>query len=62
MNTPELERLTEEVRGRGIDTRIQHTYFGTEVAVHIHGWNEPAAIYSDAQFLRWAEAFLRNHP
>lgn len=41
----------------GIEARIQHTYFGDEVCVHLYGNNAPAAIYPSIEtFLRWVNA------
>jgi nitrous oxidase accessory protein NosD len=44
----------------GIESRIQHTYFGDEVCVHLYGNNTRAMIYSSESFLRWINAVDLN--
>ena len=68
MNTSELNTMNNQVQQfikqieeRGIECGQQSTYFGDEVYVHIYGNNQRAAIYSPAQFLRWADWYLNHH-
>ncbi len=45
----------------GIEARVQHTYFGDEVCVHLYGNSAPASIYSSIEtFLRWINAIDLN--
>lgn len=60
--TPETRALADEriaqIEARGIECRMQHTYFDDEVCVHIYGNNNRALILDSACFIKWADSFL----
>ncbi len=50
-----------EIEKLGIETRVQCTYFGDEVCVHIYGNNFRAAIMSVEQFMSWAPNYIADY-
>lgn len=58
--TDPIPALIAAIRERGIEARLQHTYFEDQVAVHLYGNDNRASIYSADQFLRWAPTFLAS--
>ena len=54
----EIIQMLHEIEKLGIETRLQSTYFGDEVCVHIYGNNERASIMSVNQFMNWAPNYI----
>ena len=54
----EITHMIHEIEKLGIETRLQSTYFGFEVCVHLYGNNERAAIMSVKQFMNWAPNYI----
>ena len=50
----EITHMIYEIEKLGVEARLQSTYFGDEVCVHLYGNNERAAIMSVKQFMNWA--------
>jgi len=56
-----ITHLLYEIEKLGIETRVQSTYFGYEVCVHIYGNNERALIMSVNQFMNWAPNYIADY-
>jgi hypothetical protein len=51
------QAAVDTLNAQGIEARIQHTYFGDEVCVHLYGNSRPAMIYPSVEsFMRWVAA------
>lgn len=58
MTFTDTDSAIKALENVGIECRVQHTYFGDEVCVHLHGNNSPATIYpSITMFLNWINYF-----
>tara|TARA_R100000951_G_C2516123_1_gene141921 strand:+ start:275 stop:535 length:261 start_codon:yes stop_codon:yes gene_type:complete len=56
-----ITQLIYEMEKLGIETSLQHTYFGYEVCVHIYGNTERASIMSVEQFMNWAPNYIADY-
>ena len=51
------QTAVDTLNAQGIEARIQHTYFGDEVCVHIYGNSRAALILPSVEsFMRWVAA------
>ena len=66
MRFTDPETAINALNAKGIESRMQSTYFGDEVCVHLYGNNVRAAIYPVESFMRWVNAVdfdsLSNEP
>lgn len=56
MTFTDIDTAIEALENAGVEARLQHTYFGDEVCVHLYGNNQPAIIYPASMFLGWINA------
>ena len=57
MTFTDIDTAIEALENVGIESGVQHTYFGDEVYVHLYGNNRPAMIYPSIEmFMGWVNA------